>query len=57
MRGDSHVLEPEQLTIDDTLQYEETLVRIVDRKTRDTRRGSVACQSVVVKFAYTQENH
>ncbi|MEQ5167062.1 hypothetical protein ABN262_23300, partial [Citrobacter youngae] len=37
----SHVLEPEELEMDDSLEYEERPIRILDSKTRDTRRKSV----------------
>ena len=37
----------EQLTLDDTLQYEEIPVQILDRKTRDTRRGGVTLVKVL----------
>ena len=33
LRDDSHVLELEQLTIDNTLRYKETSVQILDKKT------------------------
>ena len=33
-----HVLEPEVLTMDDSLTYEERPIQILDSKTRDTRR-------------------
>ncbi|MEQ5253555.1 hypothetical protein, partial [Escherichia coli] len=37
----SHVLEPEGLTMDDSLTYKERPTQILDSKTRDTRRKSV----------------
>ena len=35
------------MTLDDTLQHEESLIQILDRKTRDKRRGSVALVKVL----------
>ena len=55
IRDDSHVLQPEQLSLDDTLQYEETPVQILDRKTRDTRQGSVAIVKVLWSNHVTEE--
>ena len=55
IRDDSHVLPPEQLTLDYTLQYEETLVQILDKNTRDTRRGSVALVKVLCSNRVTEE--
>ena len=43
------------MTLDDTLQYEETPVQILDRKTRDTRRGSVALVKVLWSNHVTEE--
>ncbi|XP_031097046.1 uncharacterized protein LOC116001301 [Ipomoea triloba] len=37
----SHVLEPEELEMDDSLAYEERPIRVLDSKTQDTRRKSV----------------
>ena len=36
-----HVLQPEVLEMDDSLSYEERPVKVLDEKTRDTRRKSV----------------
>ena len=41
MSDTSHVLEPENLEMDDSLAYEERPIQILDSKTRDTRRKSV----------------
>ncbi|XP_031108743.1 uncharacterized protein LOC116013236 [Ipomoea triloba] len=37
----SHVLEPEELEMDDSLAYEERPICVLDSKTRDTRRKSI----------------
>ncbi|XP_057533017.1 uncharacterized protein LOC130810910 [Amaranthus tricolor] len=55
IRDDSHILQVEQLTLDDTLQYEETPVQILDKKTRDSRRGSVALVKVLWSNHVTEE--
>ncbi|XP_057519146.1 uncharacterized protein LOC130799886 [Amaranthus tricolor] len=52
---DSHVLQPEQLTLDDTLQYKETPIQILDKKTHDTRPGSVALVKVLWSNHVTEE--
>jgi len=43
----SHVLQPEEVTLDEDLSYEERPVRILDTKTRDTRRKSVKMVKVL----------
>ncbi|XP_057526398.1 uncharacterized protein LOC130805630 [Amaranthus tricolor] len=55
IRDDLHILQPEQLTLDDTLQYEENSIQILDRKMRDTRRGSVALVKVLWSNHVTEE--
>ena len=55
IRDDSHVLQPKQLTLDDTLQYEETPIQILDRKMVDTCRGSVALVKVLWSNHVTEE--
>ncbi|XP_057520893.1 uncharacterized protein LOC130801141 [Amaranthus tricolor] len=46
---------PKQLTLDDTLQYEETPIQILDRKMVDTCRGSVALVKVLWSNHVTEE--
>ncbi|XP_057550555.1 uncharacterized protein LOC130828607 [Amaranthus tricolor] len=55
IRDDTHVLQLEQLTMDDTLYYEETPVQILDRETRDARQGSVALVKVLWSNHVTEE--
>ncbi|XP_031127657.1 uncharacterized protein LOC116029756 [Ipomoea triloba] len=43
----SHVISPEVVVIDETLSYEETPVKILDFKARDTRRKSIRLVKVL----------
>ncbi|XP_031108724.1 uncharacterized protein LOC116013216 [Ipomoea triloba] len=43
----SHVLQPEDVTLDENLSYEEKPVKILDTKTRDTRRKSIKLVKVL----------
>ncbi|XP_031123756.1 uncharacterized protein LOC116026574 [Ipomoea triloba] len=43
----SHVIRPEVVEMDETLSYEETPVKILDFKTRDTRRKSIKLVKVL----------
>ncbi|XP_031108737.1 uncharacterized protein LOC116013230 [Ipomoea triloba] len=43
----SHVLQPEDVILDENLSYEEKLVKILDTKTRDTRRKSIKLVKVL----------
>ncbi|KAL9232358.1 hypothetical protein vseg_007480 [Gypsophila vaccaria] len=43
----SHVIEPELVELDDTLSYEEVPVKILDTKTRKTRKGGTRIVKVL----------
>lgn len=41
MYDPSYILQPEKIEVDESLSYEEKPVRILDTKSRDTRRKSI----------------
>ena len=49
------VVQNQQLTLVDTLQYEGTYVQILDWITHDTQRGSVALVKVLLSNHVTEE--
>lgn len=52
---ESHVLEPENVEIDETLSYEEKPVQILDRKVRSTRNKDIRIVKVLWRNQNTEE--